>query len=485
MHSSSNFNSNTEHNPYSLYAESAVYALTKSHLNIEPNYSRHSMHHHANMSEMESAIIRSAVPIDIHESDEITVFGQSGIWANKAESMNWKGKVPLADYEINNDLEPQIIHKRPQQAVEYIQELAIRYLRPSTPPPPGDIIIRQEKSMLIPPAPPFVIRQLPARPSTPEPLIIREAPPKSPERLGTKVITISGAQLPPPPRKVVIERLAPLPAKPQSIIIERWLPYAQTKRRVIYQNLDGTSAAARVQKPKNLIVQWDAPHVKIKEEFKYLGVIRANPIEYVARYGAHLKSAAELPDFVHDIKNPDNLELAADHAQKYELEGDLHALNLIDLDKEGLGVYREYLQKSGVLRGTPSLPPTPKEDPYAQASQFEPANTNLRSYSAATSFAASSFVGSTIESDKAPPDTYLTQTLDSSIEQIFRLVDRENKGRIDADEAKKTLLRLNSRLKRQYEQEDVNAFFSTLRINPDNTLDMEEFKKAFLNIAIA
>jgi len=50
-----------------------------------------------------------------------------------------------------------------------------------------------------------------------------------------KLITIHGQKLPPPPRKVVIERLAPLPNKPQSVLIERWLPYTQTKRKVIFQ----------------------------------------------------------------------------------------------------------------------------------------------------------------------------------------------------------------------------------------------------------
>ncbi len=62
--------------------------------------------------------------------------------------------------------------------------------------------------------------------------VIREAPPSPPEQIGRKVITVSGKRLPPPPRKVVVERLAPLPTKPQSVIIERWLPYSQVKRRV-------------------------------------------------------------------------------------------------------------------------------------------------------------------------------------------------------------------------------------------------------------
>jgi hypothetical protein len=44
-----------------------------------------------------------------------------------------------------------------------------------------------------------------------------------------------------------IERLAPLPNKPQSVLIERWLPYTQSKRRVIFQ---GAPPDPVVIKPK-------------------------------------------------------------------------------------------------------------------------------------------------------------------------------------------------------------------------------------------
>ncbi len=117
--------------------------------------------------------------------------------------------------------------KRIDRSIEYVQELAIRYLRPPTPPAPGDIVITMEANVATGPAPPLIIRQQPARASTPEPLVVREAPPQPPPAVGTKRITISGKRLPPPPRKVIIERLAPLPSKPQNVIIERWLPYGE------------------------------------------------------------------------------------------------------------------------------------------------------------------------------------------------------------------------------------------------------------------
>lgn len=43
------------------------------------------------MSQMESTILRSKMPIEIEESEEITVLGQRGIWANKAEQAGWTG----------------------------------------------------------------------------------------------------------------------------------------------------------------------------------------------------------------------------------------------------------------------------------------------------------------------------------------------------------------------------------------------------------
>ncbi len=83
------------------------------------------------------------------------------------------------------------------------------------------------------------------------------------------MITISGKRVPPPPRKVIIERLAPIPPKPQSVIIERWLPYSQVKRRVVF-NKQCNEKEPIVVKPKNIIVQWEAPQVLI---YTYSGFI--------------------------------------------------------------------------------------------------------------------------------------------------------------------------------------------------------------------
>jgi hypothetical protein len=212
-------------------------------------------------SEVETAILNSNIPLEISESEEITVLGNKGIWLNRDEVARFSGN--LNEYKVNEDTNPCVVSKKSEIGLEYIQELAIRYLRPPAPPAPGDIIITQEPDRPSPPAPPLIIRQQPARPSTPEPLIVREAPPQEPTPIGKKIITISGKRLPPPPRKVIIERLAALPNKPQAVITERWLPYTQSKRRVIFQAAPPAQAYC---KPKNVIVQWQAPNVAIKQE---------------------------------------------------------------------------------------------------------------------------------------------------------------------------------------------------------------------------
>ena len=277
---------------------------------------------HRITSQIENAILNSSAPISISETEEITVNGQKGIWANKSESVNWLGPYPLANYLINEDTNPEIIRKKTDQLLTYQQEIAIRYLRPPTPPAPGDIVIKVEEDIVAPAPPPLIIRQQPHRPATPPPLVIREAPPKAPAPVSQKIITISSTKkLPPPPRKVVVERLPTMPAKPQSIIIERWLPYKQQKRKVIYVKSEQKDIGGQ----KNVVVQWETPNIRI---IKDLGVVKANPTNYVNRYGNTLKKSMKLPNFVKEINSPFDVELAKYSPNKHHmsgLEGDLFA----------------------------------------------------------------------------------------------------------------------------------------------------------------
>jgi hypothetical protein len=439
------------------------------------------------LSAIEQQILRSTVPIEVSETENLTVSFQgaqeTGVWTNKQEVINWRGVIPITEYILNEDMNPEVITKRTEQQLVYIQELAIRYLRPPTPPAPGEILIQQEMNTLTPPAPPLILRQMPARAATPEPLVIREAPPQPPAAVGRKVITISGKRIPPAPRKVVIERLAPLPSKPQSVLVERWLPYAQTKRRVIFQRSNERDAV--VVKPRNVIVQWEAPQVVIKKEFKYLGVIRANPVEYVQRYGATLKIARDLPDFVLDIKTPEGLVLAADYQYNavHELEGDVRALGFVDLDREGLSEYRAMLAKLGITYvGAAGV--------IQAASQYQSVGGSFSASTTSGSFSASgsaSFGGSHSASGSASFGGAHSASGSASfggahsavVDEIFSSIDRDGNGQISIEEAARVLLKLNSRLGRRYGEDESRAFFQALDVDRNGQLSIAEFRAAF------
>lgn len=113
------------------------------------------------ISSLEQSILRANNPIDVDESSEqLTIGSATGKWINKQEVINWRGPIPITQYEINVDSNPEIISKKTAQGLLYEQEVAIRYLRPPTPPPPGEILIKQEANIPTPPAPPLVIRQV-------------------------------------------------------------------------------------------------------------------------------------------------------------------------------------------------------------------------------------------------------------------------------------------------------------------------------------
>ena len=396
------------------------------------------------LSQIELSILRSKNPIEITETEEINVIGQRGVWMNRAEVNAWRGDLAISEYKIHEDSNPQIINKRVEQQIEYVQELAIRYLRPPTPPAPGEIVISMESDIQTGPAPPLIIRQQPARASTPEPLVVREAPPQPPQPIGPKRITISGKRLPPPPRKVVIERLAPLPSKPQNVIVERWLPYGEVKRRVIFNK--AAAVSAQVASPRNVIVQWEAPSVNIRKEIKYLGVIRANPAEYVQRYGESLKVHTALPQFVLDIQTPSEYgALAANYVanSSFTLEGQLEGLKYINLDNEGLSEYRSFLLSKGI------------RDLGAESSAM----------SASVSYGASSYSDVT-----------------EAASQIFSMIDIDNSGEISTDEAEKIVLRLNSKLKRSYGEVEVRQFFQAIS-GGSSQISRSQFLSAFEKLA--
>lgn len=195
----------------------------------------------------------------------------------------------LDHYPINQDPNPEHIRRGNQERITYRQDVAVRYLQPPTPPPPGPIIVREIRAPQAPEAPPLIIRRRPPVPTTPPPVIIREKPPMPPPIEPARIVNKYLPAPPPPPRRVIIEQQAPLPQKPQPVIIEKWLPYhAAPERRVIVQRAPPVVAKTA---SKNTIITYDAPQVDIVKNVRDLGTIRADPQTYVAQYGAQLTSS--------------------------------------------------------------------------------------------------------------------------------------------------------------------------------------------------
>jgi len=289
---------------------------------------------------IEHDIRTAAVPIPSNESEEVSVMGHRGILLNRGQVQNWTGPIPINQYRLNEDPNPEVITKVSGQPVEYNQEIQVRYLRPPTPAPHGDIIIKEQASTVLPQAPPLILRQVPSEPHQPETLIVREHPPAPPVSYQQKVITISGKNREPPKRRVIIEKLAPLPTKPQNIIIERWLPFKTQARRVIFEG----SRSLTPEQQRNLIVEWQTAPAIVKKKISYLGIVDADPRDYVTKYGPSLKRSTELPSFVNELER---IPQEADHSN--QLIGDIEALKYLDLatlEREGLSIYRHYLSGS-------------------------------------------------------------------------------------------------------------------------------------------
>jgi hypothetical protein len=136
-----------------------------------------------------------------------------------------------------------------------------------------------------------------------------------------------------------------LPPKPQPVIIEKWLPFENMKRKVI---LEKSPEPEQGNKSNNVIFEWKNPETSINKELHCLGVTKVNPNDYVRKYGSTLKSSDDLPKILTDIKQPELIagtNQSASLPGKIKLEGDVHALKLIDLDKFGLSEYKSLVER--------------------------------------------------------------------------------------------------------------------------------------------
>lgn len=254
---------------------------------------------------IEEALLKSTAPLQVNESELTNIDGHRGILLNKAEILNWHGPVPLEQYRLNHDPNPEVIRRQLNQPIEYNQDISVRYLRPPTP-VTGELIIRQEQESVSIPAPPVIIRKIGDRAATPPPIVIREVPPEVPS-IDRKVITVTSGKVNEyPARRVITEIVPPLPPKPPQVIIEKWIPYPKQRRRVVYEGARTRSTTLTPQ--RNLVINWEQQPTVVKKGIRYLGVTTADPADYRARYGSSLRHPTDMPTFVKDYERVSKLQ---------------------------------------------------------------------------------------------------------------------------------------------------------------------------------
>ncbi|CAF0877785.1 unnamed protein product [Rotaria sp. Silwood1] len=263
-------------------------------------------------------------------SDALLVSGGYSSGALEQQAASVASHYAVDAQGLYQDPNPQIIRRpAPGGPQTYTQRVQVRFLQPPPVPAPGPLIIKEVRPPQPPPPPPLYIRQRPPPPPVLPPIVIREAPPRLPPPVPTQVLTKMLPAIPVPPRSVIIERLPPLPPKPRDVIVERWLPYrVQQKRRVIIQR----APPPVLPKPRNIIIYYEPPKAQVVRRFINMGVSRANPVEYVARYGTQLEDSTSLitharqAGVVEDITPPGGA-LASYQAAGYEnyLSGGLGA----------------------------------------------------------------------------------------------------------------------------------------------------------------
>lgn len=207
---------------------------------------------------------------------------------------------------------------------------------------------------------------------------------------------------------------------------------------------------------KNTIIEWQAPPVQITKKYKHLGVVSADPDEYRKLYSTSLLKTNEIPDFVTQIEAPDGIKLASNmsRSMSYELEGDLHALKLIDLDKEGLTCYKKYLQPSLHIYKAPEE--NSKSFTNRVVPQLSP-SSSISSESIKVEFLG-------------------------LLREVFNEIDKTKRGYIELNDAMEAILQINARLKRSYNENDMKEFFKQLDPNSRGILTFDDFKKVFESI---
>jgi hypothetical protein len=287
---------------------------------------------------------------------------------------------------------------------------------------------------------------------------------------------------------VIVERLPQIPQKPPAIILERWMPYKPMKRKVVFEKAKDN--AREHVKPRNLIVAWESPKVTVVQNLKHLGCVRTNPKDYIDKYGDALKNSKEIYKCVKEISPDITLLSDEDYNReqvkfRYELEGDLEALKYVDLDKEGLSEYKEYLRvehEHVQAKITAQSKTINKELDKDLSSLTLPFTTISNNDNNKYSESCVSSSGQTESINELTIPSSLSDDLDILIEQIFELLDRKETGYIKYAQAESFFTKLNNDLNGEKSQKkSIVDYFKSVNV-ANEKINLNEFKKIFLNI---
>jgi hypothetical protein len=270
----------------------------------------------------------------------ITVNGLTGEWINKEECLKWRGPIPLEQYKINQDPNPTIVHKRRSMSVP-VQEIGIRYLKPTRLPDAGDLILKEDEPIHLPHAPPIILRQ--NTNAALKPRIIREKPPMPPKHVPIQTITIPGKVLDPPKRQVIIERVD-ASVNPQEIILERWLSYPKQKPNIVFQPCQKEEQMPLYKTPQNIIIDWDFSEIsktKLDSNIEY-SIQTADPNDYNQKYLNEFIDSNLIDNLISKYEVPTNEIFASDlneNEDRYILTGAVEALKLVDKSNDDINKY--------------------------------------------------------------------------------------------------------------------------------------------------
>lgn len=233
------------------------------------------------------------------------------------------------------------------------------------------------------------------------------------------------------------------------------------------------------------------------------------------------------------------IELAANQrgdVNAHELYGDVEALRLVDLDREGLSTYRDQLNRTqsssaAAAQETPivststaanngnqprtasqydlaasiqiTIPSTysPQQQFYGIArNNFGPTHSTLEGVHhqrqrPGVSAPKSPSIHRQIQQQQQQQQAKKTsnnkiapveEANNTSSEKLSEMIDElfglEADSRLSVEEAEKSLLRVNSRLGRRLGEDDVKLFFAKLDVKCDGTIGSNDFKSALVDI---